>query len=129
MILGALGLLLIVAQRLAKDIVYTVFAIGLLMAGGTGVFGWWQTRFVQRDNLLSLAGSAAMLVVSSIRTNSIAINLRDMSFPPLCCCFRRSAVHIKNNAFYGNLQGERGEIPASINTFLSITALYITAQR
>ena len=62
-ILGALGLLLIVAQRLAKDIVYTVFAIGLLMAGGAGVFGWWQTRSVQRDNLLSLAGSAAMIVV------------------------------------------------------------------
>ena len=63
LIIGVLGLLLIVGQHIAKTILYTLFAVGLLLAGAAGAYGWWQHRSTERDDLVNLLGSIALAVV------------------------------------------------------------------
>ena len=63
LIIGALGLLLIIANHLAKTIVYTLFAAGLILAGGAGAYGWWKGGTADRDDKVSLLGSIALVIV------------------------------------------------------------------
>ncbi len=63
LIIGALGILLIVAQHLAKTLVYIIFAVGLMLAGGAGALSWWKNRSLERGELVNLVASAALFIV------------------------------------------------------------------
>ena len=62
-ILGILGIFLIFFRRSALNIVYAVFAVGLMLTGVASVYGWWQDHRTGTDDLLGLAGGIAVFAV------------------------------------------------------------------
>lgn len=62
-ILGILGLFLLFFRQTAKNIVYAVFGIGLMLAGAASVYGWWQARKDGMEDLIGVAGGIAMFIV------------------------------------------------------------------
>ena len=62
-ILGLLGILLIVGQKVIKDIFYIVMAIGLILAAVAGIVGWWRERAFGLNSLVSLLGNVVLLVI------------------------------------------------------------------
>ena len=62
-ILGILGIFLVFYRHFALNIIYIVFAIGLMLAAAAGVYGWWQARKAGKDDVIGLVSSAVMFVV------------------------------------------------------------------
>ena len=63
LILGVLGILLIVGQKLIKDVFYIVMAVGLILAAIAGIVGWWKERSFGLSSVVSLLGSVVLLVI------------------------------------------------------------------
>ena len=62
-ILGILGIFLVFSGHSALNIVYAVFAIGLMLAAAAGIYGWWQARKAGMDDLVGVISSIVMFIV------------------------------------------------------------------
>ncbi|MBQ8159235.1 MAG: hypothetical protein IJ083_00675 [Clostridia bacterium] len=62
LILAVIGILMIVGRQLFKDILYVVFAIGLMLTALSGIIAWWKVKSKAPEALSHLLGNCLFLV-------------------------------------------------------------------
>ena len=62
-LLAVLGILLIVWNRAVQTTLCVIFALGLILVGGLGVYGWWKAKKRAPQALVDVAGSAVFVLV------------------------------------------------------------------
>ena len=60
LILAALGVFLILGNRMAQDIMGKIFAVALLVAAASGIIAWLKDRSAAPDALFQLIGSVVV---------------------------------------------------------------------